>query len=72
LLFVDTPVNEMKERIKHRNSYLSPETTGKGLDYLWIDEEAFEAFRNRFEPLEPDEEHIVLTSNLPTERQGVG
>ncbi len=64
LVFVDAPFSKMKRRVAQRNASLSPDTPGRGLDYLYIDDEALEAFKSRFEPLGSDEKHVVTTSEM--------
>lgn len=62
LVAVTAPFSEMKRRVQARNATLSPETSGRGLDYLWLDDEALELFLTRFEALGSDEEHTVMVS----------
>jgi predicted kinase len=56
LYFLDCPIEVMRERVRER-SLSVPD------DSLWIDEHAFDLFRERFEPLAADEvhEHVLNT-----------
>lgn len=53
LYFIDTPEPIMRERMQNRSDAL-PE------DSLLINGDAFDGFKTRFQPLEPDEEHIYI------------
>lgn len=50
---VRCPEDEMERRVSDRTRDVPP-------DSLWIDRAAFEAFKKRFEPLEPDEQRIEI------------
>ena len=52
LYFLKVPEYMMLERTRKRNQDLHGS--------LYIDDQAFELFKTRFEPLEPDEEHTVI------------
>jgi predicted kinase len=53
LYFLDIPEETMLERVRKRNENLQGS--------LYIDDHAFELFKTRFEPLEKDEAHTVVT-----------
>lgn len=53
LYYIRTPEEVMRKRVASR-SHDTP------LDSLWINEPAFQDFKNRFEPLGPDEEHVII------------
>lgn len=52
LYFLDAPQEVLKARVRKRNENLQGS--------LYIDDEAFELFKSRFEPLGEDEEHVVV------------
>lgn len=63
LHFLDAPLDVMKQRVVDRSSKLSPDMSGLGLDYLWLDEDAFDMFLERFEGLGEDEPHNYVRSD---------
>jgi predicted kinase len=52
LYFLDAPEDVLKVRVRKRNENLQGS--------LYIDDEAFELFKTRFEPLGKDEEHVLI------------
>lgn len=54
LYFLDCPLEVMRHRVLER-------TVRMPAGALVIDEEAFELFKSRFDPLGADEEHIRIT-----------
>jgi predicted kinase len=56
LYAVVCPENVMWKRVLER-------TYNPSSQALFIDENAFELFKKRFEPLEPDEEHIIVDTS---------
>lgn len=52
LYFLDAPEEVLKERVRKRNENLQGS--------LYIDDEAFELFKSRFEPLYEYEEHVLI------------
>jgi predicted kinase len=55
LYYLECPLDVMKARVRERTAHVP-------VDSLWIDEHAFELFKERLEPLGADEEHEIVRS----------